>query len=380
MIQSNGKNGLVSPRRSRREATVNGTFHRSGRASAVGTGFIALDIIRNALDENTMLERHHAGGSCGNVLAILSYLGIQACAVGRIGDDGAGQELLTDLRRWKVDVRLLVTEHERRTPVVIQETFVDTRGRSRHRFSRTCPVCGATMPGYRPLLTADVGRIADGLPIHNLFFFDRVAPGTLELARWSSKQGALVVFEPSGIKDEALFIECLRASHVLKYSHERLSGLDALVKRGGVQLEIETRGTEGLRFRFGKPGKIATWRHLPAFTAQGMYDAAGSGDWCTAGFLARIVSSKNPIIQLEDPETVSKCLRFGQALAALNCAYYGARGLMYAARPAQVVKAAEQLLAHDVPTLPNDPAVSAKELRPSHDCTICFSDLRTTYT
>ena len=120
------------------------------------------------------------------------------------------------------------------------------------------------MPGYRPLLAADVAQVADALPAHNLFFFDRVAPGTLELAHRSREQGALVVFEPSGIKDEELFVECLKASHVLKYSHERLSGLDALVNRGRVPVEIETLGAEGLRFRLRKSGKT---KDLATFTS-----------------------------------------------------------------------------------------------------------------
>src|SRR5262245_56199517 len=125
---------------------------RNASMRCVGTGFIALDVIRTAVAENVTLERRHAGGSCGNVLAILSYLGMRASAVGRIGDDRAGEELVADLRGRNVNVRFLLAESDRRTPIVIQESFVDSRGRARHRFSRECPVCGATMPGYRPLL------------------------------------------------------------------------------------------------------------------------------------------------------------------------------------------------------------------------------------
>jgi fructokinase len=343
----------------------------------VGTGFIALDIIRSTLDKNTIVERRHAGGSCGNVLAILSYLGIRASAVGRIGDDRAGQELLADLCRWKVDVQLLVTEQERRTPAVIQEIFVDARGRARHRFSRMCSVCGATMPGYRPLLAADVAQIADALPVHNFFFFDRVAHGTLELARRSRQQGALVVFEPSGIKDEELFVECLRVSHVLKYSHERLSGLDALVNRGSVLVEIETLGAEGLRFQLCRSRRAKTWQHLPAYRAPAVRDAAGSGDWCTAGFLARIADDGDPVAKLEDSQMVSDSLQFGQALATLNCAYDGARGLMYAVSRAGAVRAAERLLVHDFLRLPRDLSAPPVEPQARQACTICSSDLRT---
>ncbi len=342
----------------------------------VGTGFVALDIIRSALDESTTLERRHAGGSCGNVLAILSYLGVNASAVGRIGDDPAGSELLADLRRSKVDVKFLVAEQGRRTPIVIQETFVDARGRARHRFSRACPVCGATMPGYRPLLAADVSEVAAGLPAHSLFFFDRVAPGTLELARRSRDQGALVVFEPSGIKDEKLFVECLRVAHVLKYSHERLSGLDALVSRVRLPIEIETLGADGLRVRMRTSGRISAWKHLASLPAPSIRDSAGSGDWCTAGFLARIGGAEaDPVARLEDLDVVVDGLQFGQALAALNCSFDGARGLMYATGRAGALRAAERLLAHDVPMLPQDSLPSPAGPRSDRACAVCATDL-----
>lgn len=338
----------------------------------VGTGFVALDIIRSVIDETTILERRHAGGSCGNVLAILSYLGLNSSAVGRIGTDSAGSELLADLRKCKVDVKFLDAEAGKRTPIVIQETYIDSRGKARHRFSRACPVCGATMPGYRPLLAAGVPEVAAALPPHSLFFFDRVGAGTLDLARRSREQGALVVFEPSGIKNESLFLESLRVSHVLKYSHERLSGLENLSNRVEVPLEIETLATEGLRFRVRGAAQIAAWQHLPALAALSIRDSAGSGDWCTAGFLARIVTHReNPVAGLKDAKVVVDGLRFGQALAALNCSYDGARGLMYTMSRAGAIKAADQLLKRGVPTLPASAPQTSARHRSGQDCVVC---------
>lgn len=342
----------------------------------VGTGFVALDIIRSALDENTTIEQRHAGGSCGNVLAILSYLGVSTSAVGRIGKDRPGAELLSDLRRWKVDVRLLVLENDRRTPVVIQETFVDARGRPRHRFSRACPVCGAMMAGYRPLLRSEVAVVADALPTHDFFFFDRVAPGTVALARRSRDQGALVVFEPSGIKNENLFVECLQVSHILKYSGEQISIPDALVDRSPIPVEIETLGTEGLRFRMRQAGRAGAWRHLSAFPAFSMRDSAGSGDWCTAGLLAHAVADGgDPMARFNDEKAISDSLHFGQALAALNCSYDGARGLMYAVDRASALRAAEQLLDHVVPRLRQGSSPVRVGRRLDGGCVVCSSDL-----
>ena len=183
----------------------------------VGTGFIVLDVIRNS-NERGSPEIRTAGGSCGNVMAILAYLGWNANPVGRIGDDRAGRELIADLCRWGVNTKFLHVEPKWGTPMIFQENYLDSKGRRRHRFSRTCPTSGKTLPAYRPLLVSDAYSISTTLPSHSVFYFDRVAPGTLALAQKSRENGALIVFEPSGIKDEALFAECLNAAHIFKYA------------------------------------------------------------------------------------------------------------------------------------------------------------------
>src|SRR5215211_264130 len=80
-----------------------------------------------------------------------------------------------------------------------------------------------------------------------------------------------------------------------------------------------TRGREGVSWRLRK----TTWRDLPAFSAR-VIDDGGAGDWMTAGFLAALPSL--------DPESlgeeqIASSLQMGQALAALSCAWPGARGM-----------------------------------------------------
>lgn len=320
--------------------------------TCVGTGFIVLDVIRNGLAGGTT-EKRFAGGSCGNVLTILSYFGWTANAVGRIGDDHAGRELLRDLRKWGVQTGWLRVEIGRGTPVVVQENYLDAQGRPRHRFARSCPLCGASLPTYRPLLRNDVEALSSQLPPHTVFFFDRVAPGTLELARKSKARGALVVFEPSGIKDERLFAECLRASHVVKYSHERIEGVHELVASTKVPIEIKTLGAQGLRLRMGTQGRAGSWLDLPAFPAPELLDAAGSGDWCTAGLIQHLLSNNSVPINdlLSNTDAVVAATRFGQALAALNCSFEGARGLMYAADARRVMEFANAIVSGRSATL-----------------------------
>lgn len=298
--------------------------------SCVGTGFIVLDVIRNSAGAS-LTEKRFAGGSCGNVLTILAYFGWVANAVGRIGDDHAGRELLADLGKWGVKTDLLQAEVGRGTPIIVQENYLDARGRPRHRFSRECPVCGALLPSYRPLLTSKAARIAEKLPHHSTFYFDRVAPGVLKLAQVSRANGALVVFEPSGIRDERLFSECLKTAHIVKYADDRIEGVHDLVANAKVPIEIETLGAKGLRLRVRANGRVGLWKDLPAFSVPELCDAAGSGDWLTAGLINNLMTRGMSIESVvKDPSAVVYATQFGQALASLNCRFEGARGLMYA--------------------------------------------------
>jgi fructokinase len=312
-------------------------------------------------------------------LAILSYFGWTANAVGRIGDDHAGRELLHDLGKWGVRTDLLRVEAGRGTPVIVQENYLDSKGRPRHRFSRACPVCGASLPAYRPLLASEAEAVANRLPTHTVFYFDRVAPGTLELAQKSRAKGALVVFEPSGIKDERLFAECLKVAHIVKYSDERLAGIHDLVARANVPVEIETLGAKGLRLRVRVNGRAES-KELPAYSAPELRDAAGSGDWCTAGLIQSLLGNGASVEQLvKDADVVVAATRHGQALAALNCGFEGARGLMYAADAKRVLDLTEAIVnGNEAPrTLLSTAANRAKGRRNGKTCVVCSSVLLT---
>lgn len=312
--------------------------------SCVGTGFIVLDVIRNAVSASAT-EKRFAGGSCGNILTILAYFGWTSNAVGRIGDDHPGRELLADLENWGVHTELLKVETGRGTPIIVQENYLDSRGRPRHRFSRACPVCGASLPAYRPLLASEAATISTKLPSHSVFYFDRVAPGTLELAQKSRATGTLVVFEPSGIKDERLFAECLRTSHIVKYADDRIKNIHNLVETMKVPIEVQTLGAKGLRLRVRSNGRMRAWQELPAFTASELLDAAGAGDWCTAGLVHGLMTRGASVDKVvKDASAVVVAARQGQALAALNCGFEGARGLMYAADSKRVLDLAEAIV------------------------------------
>jgi hypothetical protein len=72
----------------------------AGRPRAFGAGLLALDVVVSA-DPDTPMSAY-AGGTCGNVLAVLAYLGWESFPIARLSDDPAAQRVRRDLERWGV--------------------------------------------------------------------------------------------------------------------------------------------------------------------------------------------------------------------------------------------------------------------------------------
>jgi fructokinase len=158
-----------------------------------------------------------------------------------------------------------------------------------------------------------------------------VSRGAIILAARAEELGAVVVFEPSAVGDQSLFREAWSISHIIKYSHERLAELPEGFEFSANQvLQVETLGSEGLRYRARFGERVATpWRTLEALKAPAVKDTAGAGDWCIAGILHKLGRTGAEGLRGVTPDELEAGVRFGQALAAWNCGYVGARGGMY---------------------------------------------------
>lgn len=312
---------------------LDGLERPSKSAVAVGTGFVALDIVIGETQEKS--PQTWAGGTCGNVMAILAYLGWKTYPVATLGKDAPAERIIEDLSSFGVDPRFIRLAPERRTPIVIERIRKLSNGIPKSRFIWTCPGCGAWLPGFQPVRRKDMVGVAAAMPDSAVYFFDRVSRGALDLAEAAAKRGALVVFEPSGVRDQRLFREALQISHILKYSHERLSGIGEKLREGSPILEIETLGAEGLRYRVRRESHCRNWRLMEAYDIGKVRDPVGAGDWCTAGVIHILGREGAGGLTNVDEAEVERALRLGQALAALACRHEGARGGMYAMNKTQ---------------------------------------------
>jgi fructokinase len=302
-----------------------------------GTGLIALDVLLQ--DENAAIYTA-LGGSTGNVLAILSFLGWHSFPIAHIGNDSAGMSLLKEFKSLGSDTRFLVNQINAQTPVIYQWPGDEEKT---HRFSFACPLCGIKRRFSDYGLSQDLVHVAtETLTMPKVFYFDRVTPLALKLAEIYRDRGAVIFFEPSEIRDDAEEMRrALAVTHILKYADDRIPRLRGF-DLSNVAVEIQTLGAKGLRFR--APSLTTEWVYLPAFGVPYMVDTAGAGDWCSAGLLYRLFSEADVTSSaLFSYNKLYSALRFGQALSALNCMYEGARGIMYAKSPIYVVRAAKAL-------------------------------------
>ncbi len=315
------------------------------KLTVVGTGLIALDVvIADSFEADPMLC---AGGTCGNVLAALSFLGWSAYPVARLRADSASRRVTEDLERWGVNLKFVTLDDDGSTPVVIQRIRRDKAGMPSHSFSRKCPTCGDWLPWYKAVRAADASLIASRLPASDVFYFDRTSRGAVSLAQAAFEKGSLVVFEPSAASEPAMLADALAVSHVVKIASDRLSGNEGVLNASAPQLVIETMGVDGLKFRRRTAKGNGRWQKLPALNGGTVLDTAGAGDWCTTGIINRLGRLGVGGLKDADSSTVRSAIEFGQALAAWSCCYHGARGGMYELSKIKTLRAVEGILGGD---------------------------------
>jgi fructokinase len=296
---------------------------------SVGAGFLALDLLLVGNDRVRANERH-AGGSCGNVLSILSHFEWSSYPVARLGIDQLARTVLKDLKECGVNTSFVFRSATGVTPVVVVRIGERRDGTVGPRFEWRHPESGEWLPRYRPFPKKKAGEVAPDLPRAGVFYFDRAEQSALVMASTMRQKGAVVFFEPSSCKHDDLFTECLAVSDIVKYSAERIPRIPRNPASRSPRLKIQTLGPDGLRYRLKtnstKPGE---WRTLLAFEVERLVDSTGCGDWCSAGIIHKLCQNGRDAFLQMGEATIADALEYGQALAAVNCQYQGARGPMY---------------------------------------------------
>lgn len=285
-----------------------------------GVGLIALDVIM--VPGNS--EKMWTGGSCGNVLTILNWLGWQSYPIAHLKNDKSADIIYRDLNHWKIELDFIIRNETGRTPIIIEKL----NDNGVHKFMFKCPIRGINLPRYKPISVDDVDSILQKDYSPSVFYFDRVSKSAITLAEEFVNKGPIIVFEPCSMRNKRLFHRALEICHILKYSREQNKIVKKIDARPMPLLEIETLGSKGLRYR-ANISMNSGWKTIEPYTVHCMVDTAGAGDWCTAGIIHSLCQEGLDEFKKLSSGQLKSGLRFGQALAAFNCSFEGARGGMY---------------------------------------------------
>lgn len=285
----------------------------------LATGFVALDIVYPAGGAPPV---EMLGGPCGNLAANLALLDVPVALVARLGDDREAARVIEELASFGVDTRWIRRDPAIRTPVVVQRNAEPGADGPDHSFSYHWPGTDQWVPRHASITADQAEAVRRSGLAPALFYFDRISPPVLGLARHMRERGALVYAEPTVIEDPRLTAAAIELADVVKSS---VAQVPEHFVPAGVPLRVRSMGADGVRYSLSG----GEWRLLPAAPCRQFVDSAGAGDALSAGLIAALVQAGQT--RLTAP-LVEAGLGAGQGLAAAACAHLGAGGWRRASR------------------------------------------------
>jgi fructokinase len=285
------------------------------RVDVAGTGFAVLDRVYAKREK----AFEALGGSCGNVLVSLAMLQRSVFPLLALGDDAIGSSLVDEFVRAGADTRYISRRYGMASPVLAH--WVDTEA-GQHSFSFICPETEKDLPQYFSVDEFEVEGARPALSACAVFYTDRLNHSTFRAMQTAAQSGSVVFFEPSVIEDEELFDRAIALCSIVKYSFERLSDRLSGRKLKAGAVAVVTYGAEGLELR---QGDDRSW--CAAIKAPVVRDTCGSGDMVSVGIIDWMLTyHRRGTAQLSLYDVLPGVVA-GQRLAAINCAYAGARGI-----------------------------------------------------
>ena len=304
----------------------------------LGTGNFTLDIIyqreypegfdtakkRNPFVDKKLIEE--VGNTCGNVMCMLPYLGVETYSIGHFDESEQGLKITADLKRYGANIRFVKNSKEGGTTLMTCIHKLDANGQ--HTMSHRATAPNSRFPKRKQLRKDEVQGFVDALDFKpDAYFFDVSDAGPRELANALKEQGVLVYYEPEGNKEMNKFLKCVEVSDVIKFSGTNI--LDtSFVANYPDKLFIRTMGEEGMEFNLRGQG----WQKIAPVPNNNVVDWEGAGDWTSSVFLAELCKlNKLNIAQLTSEE-VRKVLETAATTASRSVSYMGSKGMIHSSK------------------------------------------------
>lgn len=307
----------------------------SSKKCVLGTGNIGLDIIyqreytegfdpskkRNPFVDKLIAEE--VGNTCGNVMTMLPYLGVDTYPIGHFDELEQGLKITADLHRYGADTRFVRNSQQGGTTLMTCIHKLDKDGH--HTMSHRATAPNSRFPKRKHLRKDEVQSFLTQLDFTpDAYFFDVAEAGPRELAAELKKQGVLVYFEPENDKELAKFLRSVEASDIVKFSGSNITD-STFVERYPDKLFIRTLGSRGMEFKLRGMG----WKHINPVPNPNEVDWEGAGDWTTSVILAELCKrGKTAVAQLTENE-VADILQRAATIASRSVSYMTSKGLIH---------------------------------------------------
>lgn len=292
--------------------------------TCLGAGTFPLDnLLMKHADGSVETIYQHVGGTAGNVMSILAWMGWQTLPAARLDDSEVGLQLKADLESYGCDTRFLTNTADGGTTIldIIHKTGRD--GKPKTAYMAHSPR-GGRFVNHRFWTLKQAQALFDSLDqMPDIFFFDRCAPGNILLAELLYERGVLVYYEPNEPVDRN-FLRAVAASDIVKFSNERHP--DVSFTEGYTdKLFIQTMNQEGLRYRL----RGGEWKQLTPVSNSNAIDGEGAGDWTSSTLIDALGKRGLPRIADIQASVLEECLMEAQKVASESVTYIGAKGLIH---------------------------------------------------
>ena len=292
--------------------------------TCLGVGTFPLDnlMVKHSKDDVETIYQH-VGGTAGNVMSILAWMGWHSLPAARLDDSEVGLQLKADLESYGCDTRYLTNTPDGGTTIldIIHKTGRD--GKPKTAYLAHSPR-GGRFVNHRFWTLKQAQELFDSLEeMPDVFLFDRCAPGNILLAQLFHERGVLVYYEPNEPVDRN-FLRAVAASDIVKVSNEKHPDV-SFIEGFTDKLFIQTMSEKGLRFKLRAEG----WITIPPEHNPHAVDGEGAGDWTTSAFIHEMGHHRMLTFDRIHLPNVTHCLEEAQRVASQSVSYIGAKGLIH---------------------------------------------------
>ena len=300
----------------------------------IGTGNFALDAIYQreypegfdtARKRNPFVDKlvsEEVGNTCGNVMCMLPYLGVETYPIGHFDESEQGLKIKADLERYGANTRFVKNSKEGGTTLMTCVHKLNAGGE--HVMSHRATSPSSMFPKRKQLRKDEVAGFMEQLDFRpDAYFFDVSDAGPRELAGALRERGVLVYYEPEGNKEMSKFLRCMAVSDIVKFSGARIEDT-AFVADYRDKLFIRTMGEEGMEFNLRGGG----WKRVAPVPNDHVVDWEGAGDWTTSVILAELCKADKTDIALLTEGDVRQVLETAASTASRSVSYMGSKGMI----------------------------------------------------